>query len=355
MPGKEGRSGSADAATSVVSKSANGNSIATTASFMRPASILFIGLALVAAAAVYLFIRVRSMDAQVRKLTKHVAQVPTEQSFHMFQEEWAVEFHKRQVEQHTRILDQMAAIQKMTEDMNVRLDALGVAQASYATSSAAPPSDCSTCESGEETQVEQGIAQEINEQSEHDADGEEEEEEEEDDNDVPSLITSTSVNLASQNEQLPEQNVQLPEQNVQLPEHDVELPAPTVPVSLASSAPTIYVEKEEEEEAPVESGTQLNSEHHENQDETKEQKTKDELVDELVERTVNMFVLVEEDKEPEEPKEKEEPKEPKQTKNVMPKPPVRRKNTSKKKEVVLDSSLDLDGDETDVDLSLSTQ
>ncbi len=197
MPTKSGRSGSAD--NGAVAAPAS-QSVST---FMKPASILFILAALAIGGVIILFVKFRSMDAQVRKLTEQVATVPTEEDVKALNEEWAVEFNKKQAEQHTLLMEQMQNLQQVADATRAHLVRL---------------------ESGDVEPVcltgECPLAQPEDE--------EKEEEEDDDDNDMPSPNTS----------------------NV--------LPAPTVSIALPhepntlSRARTIPIPAEEVPEEPVE-------------------------------------------------------------------------------------------------------
>lgn len=68
-----------------------------------------------------MFLKFRAMDAQVRKLTEHVAKVPSEEDFKMWQEAWALEFHKKQSEQHAMLLARMNELQHVAEATRAHL------------------------------------------------------------------------------------------------------------------------------------------------------------------------------------------------------------------------------------------
>jgi hypothetical protein len=100
---------------------ATGSEGGVMSTFMKPASILFVLAFLALGGVVLLFLKFRSMDAQVRRLTEQVSKAPSEQSFKMLQEEWAIQFHQKQIEQHSMILDRMQAIQDIAESTRVHL------------------------------------------------------------------------------------------------------------------------------------------------------------------------------------------------------------------------------------------
>jgi hypothetical protein len=84
------------------------------ASFMKPATILFGLVFLALGGCVLLFIKFRSMDKQVRLLTTQVAQVPSEDDFRMAQESWAHQFLQKQTKQTTLIMERLDALAEVT-------------------------------------------------------------------------------------------------------------------------------------------------------------------------------------------------------------------------------------------------
>lgn len=249
MPEKSKRSGSVDVTS--------GKPESGVASFMRPASILFVLAALAIGGLVLLYLKFRAMDAQVRRLTEKVVQVPTEEDFKALQEEWAVGFHKQQAEQHAMIMDQMQHLQHVAEATRAHLHNVETRD----------HEDCATGECAANSE---------------DGDGDDES-----DNDMPEPVEL--VNPAAQSREEPEE----PEPAAQ--SEEPEEPEPAAQLKEEPEEPAAQLKEEPEEPAA-------------------------QIMEEPAKR-VNVFV------------------EPPQT--TVPKP-------SRSKEIVSDSSLDLDG-ETDMD------
>jgi len=92
--------------------------------FMKPATILF-GLALLSIGGiVFLYIKFRSMDKQIRVLTKQVAEVPSEHDFRMAQESWAKQFYERHAEQNRQVMDRLESLAHMAEATRAHLHQL---------------------------------------------------------------------------------------------------------------------------------------------------------------------------------------------------------------------------------------
>ena len=107
-------------AQSAVSTTSDSTKAAST--FMKPATILFGLVFLVIGGGVILYIKYRSMDKQLRLLTKQVAQVPSEDDFRAAQESWAAQFQEKQAAQNTLIIARLNDLTQLVQSSQVRLN-----------------------------------------------------------------------------------------------------------------------------------------------------------------------------------------------------------------------------------------